>query len=98
MARIESYRTEFVTERPDKTERGVLYAVGSHPARPEFLVFFCPCGEHIMDIPTVHRGCREPRWAVHFGPDGEATISPSLANKGCCTAHFFIRFGRVLWC
>jgi hypothetical protein len=90
------YRTEFVTDLPDKLKPNVFYVVEERGTRFHASMV-CPegCGAILnMNLLTDDTPC----WTLRYDDDGSATLIPSVWQKTGCGAHFFLRHGRIVWC
>ncbi len=78
---------------PETMGRGVMAVVGT-PARPKWVYFRCPCGQHIVLLSL--QASHDPHWRLELGRGG-ATIFPSVRLTADPYCHFSVRRGRVIW-
>lgn len=78
---------------PDTIARDVMAVVGT-TARPKWVQFRCPCGQHtvLLSLQSSH----DPHWRIQLGHGGP-TLFPSVRVTVDPHCHFSVRRGRVIW-
>lgn len=90
------WRPVDVDEVPDELQHCKVYLV----LEDEMVwqaVMTCPCGCRA----TIQLCClpnTRPRWSYRNERDGTITLHLSVWRNTGCRSHFFLRYGRIVWC
>ncbi|MDA7955894.1 MAG: hypothetical protein MPK34_01460 [Gammaproteobacteria bacterium] len=96
--RTRRYKTEWVEDLPEQTEKQTVYIIGGRK-HPFYAAVACPrknCAEviHLEISPEAKK-----RWKVVEHKDKSVSLSPSIyATALPCRCHYWFRRGRVVWC
>ena len=97
LARFRPYRTEWVEDLPDNTQKNTVYIIGGRK-HPFSVAIICPrqaCRQIIhLDVSSqVNK-----RWRITEHSDGQISLSPSVYVTGLpCRCHYWLREGRIVW-
>jgi hypothetical protein len=90
-----TYRSQHVTDLPDKLKPRIVYVVGEN-GYDWSAAMLCPggCGKALeMNLlPDAH-----PVWKITEQPHGVVSLHPSVWLKTGCKCHFVLQHGCVRW-
>ena len=89
------YRSQHVTDLPDKLKPRIVYVVGED-GYDWSAAMLCPggCGKtlEMNMVPDAH-----PVWKITEQPNGVVTLHPSVWLKTGCKCHFVLHHGLIRW-
>ncbi|MDN3582099.1 DUF6527 family protein [Mucilaginibacter flavus] len=91
----ELYNYQYVDDVPDQLRSGTVYLVGNAGYYWQ-TVMLCPCGcskvlyMNLMDD-------YNPYWKYKI-VGKTISLSPSIDRTVGCRSHFFLTYGKIVWC
>lgn len=86
----------FVEAEPDLLESLHVYVVGTrqHPWKG-MMKCPCDCGD-VIELNMSPPG--PPLWQIKSLEGQVVTLHPSIWRTAGCRSHFWIKYGRIVWC
>ena len=94
--RLRQYKTEWVEDLPEQTDKNTIYMIGGHE-HPFYAAVTCPRKKCKKIIHLEISQQFKKRWSVKE-KNGAVSLNPSVyVVDSSCKCHYWIKNGHIVW-